>query len=303
MQPVVYSEKTAALPGGCGWHRAGTDIRYKPGQPRPKPLNDGINGDDPTSNTDDEDVKQGMLQLGWYKLLRKRVLRARASLTSRKQGVLAAKAIVKVTEITQLMDNTNRNGALRGRCGAGWFTMRSDLLEILPAKPNVCGDVEDEATVLLSNSELMAPQNDFLEQQRNKRKKTKRKKGDSWVGADCFYQLEVTLVSEHANDTLYVAMAVPYSYTKLQQRLRELVDGSPHATRRQLCTTRGGRRCDVVTITQAPRNPTLTELPRRHIVLSARVHPGETNASWQVSAYPGMLNVFACIATAQSYSR
>ena len=40
MQPLVYSERRAAEPGGVGWARGGREISYRPGRPRPKPRAD-----------------------------------------------------------------------------------------------------------------------------------------------------------------------------------------------------------------------------------------------------------------------
>ena len=288
MQPVVYSEKAAAMSGGSGWHRSGTDIRYRKGRPRPKPASKKESNemvDKGASEPDDVldaggELEEG-LGVGRYKLLQKRLLRAQASLTSAKQGTIKAQMVVDVTEVTRLSEKMGEKGALRGKCVAGWFTMQPELMELVPI------DTSDIGTDRVGK--FAAAENDSQQQDRHlktktqtERKKTISTKGDSWADTEHFYQLEMTLVSEHADDTIYVAMAVPYSYTKLQQRL-EMIARSPHVTRRQLCTTRGGRRCDVVTVTQSPR-PTPVELSRRqHVVLSARVHPGETNASWLVS--------------------
>lgn len=35
MQPLVYSAAAAGTPGGCGWRRAGSNIKYRPAGPRP----------------------------------------------------------------------------------------------------------------------------------------------------------------------------------------------------------------------------------------------------------------------------
>jgi hypothetical protein len=306
MQPVVYSETAAAMPSGCGWHRSGTDVRYKPGRPRPKPtsnkesneqLNDG--GSKPDDVVDNSVESEGGLGVGRYRMLRKRLLRAQASLTSRKQGALTSQTVVDVTEVTRLPGKMGEKGALRGKCVAGWFTMQPELMELVPIDTSDTGtdgvgaaaDTVRLRPLLPKASFAMdrepgGTKNDAQQQDQHlkkRKKKTVSKKGDSWADTEHFYQLEFTLVSEHGvDDTIYIAMAVPYSYTKLQRRL-EMIARSPHVTRRQLCTTRGGRRCDVVTVTQSPR-PTPVELSTRlHVVLSARVHPGETNASWLVS--------------------
>ena len=75
--------------------------------------------------------------------------------------------------------------------------------------------------------------------------------GDGWADGDCYHQLRFTLSADFEDDTLYVAMAAPYSYTQLQTRLA-WIETSPFATRRLLCKSLGGRRLDVLTITEPP---------------------------------------------------
>lgn len=51
--------------------------------------------------------------------------------------------------------------------------------------------------------------------------------------------------------------------------------------RRVLCRTIAGNACDMLTIT-APSPDTETLLKRVGVVITARVHPGETVASWMM---------------------
>ena len=67
--------------------------------------------------------------------------------------------------------------------------------------------------------------------------------------------------------------------------LTQDIESDPRCTgffrRKTLCKTLAGNRCDLITISAVTTDP--DELQRRRgIVISARVHPGETNASWMM---------------------
>lgn len=49
-----------------------------------------------------------------------------------------------------------------------------------------------------------------------------------------------------------------------------------------LCATSGGHECDLLTVTDFSASEAEIAA-RRVVVLSARVHPGETNASWMMN--------------------
>lgn len=51
--------------------------------------------------------------------------------------------------------------------------------------------------------------------------------------------------------------------------------------RRELCTTIAGNRCDLLTITNFTKDLKALR-SRRGIVLTSRVHPGESNASYMM---------------------
>ena len=74
----------------------------------------------------------------------------------------------------------------------------------------------------------------------------------------------------------------PYTYTRLQKYLKRLqLDPIRAKTfrRRALCHTLAGNVCDLLTVTSWTQRPE-DLLTRKGVVLSARVHPGESNASF-----------------------
>jgi Cytosolic carboxypeptidase N-terminal domain len=116
------------------------------------------------------------------------------------------------------------------------------------------------------------------------------------------YSLTFTM-SFPTPDRFFIATCFPYTYTDLQKYLLRLaVDssvegldfaGSAVLRRSLLCRTAAGNRCDLLTITDFTAGAEAVA-QREVIVLTARVHPGESNASWvmQARAHP----VF-CLAT------
>ncbi|KAL7303167.1 hypothetical protein TKK_0004371 [Trichogramma kaykai] len=94
---------------------------------------------------------------------------------------------------------------------------------------------------------------------------------------------------EHDQDTVYIAHSYPYTYSDLQDYLAGIA-GDPLKTRftklRLLCRTLAGNGVYYLTITAPPVNDNSeassgTAFRRKKgIVITARVHPGETPSSW-----------------------
>lgn len=104
-----------------------------------------------------------------------------------------------------------------------------------------------------------------------------------------YYTLTFTVSFEHDCDLVYFSHCYPYSYTDLQNDLK-IYENDPSMAerfrRRKLCDTLAGNVCDLITIT-AFNSDSAVLRARRSVVISARVHPGESNASWVMK---GMLD-------------
>uniref|UniRef100_A0A667WIV0 tubulin-glutamate carboxypeptidase n=1 Tax=Myripristis murdjan TaxID=586833 RepID=A0A667WIV0_9TELE len=103
-----------------------------------------------------------------------------------------------------------------------------------------------------------------------------------------FYTLTFTVTFKHNEDVCYLAYHYPYTYSSLQthlQALRHSVDPAKVFFRQQtLCTSLAGNPCPLLTITACPASRGWRDIHqlrnRPCIVLTGRVHPGESNASW-----------------------
>ncbi|KAL4641901.1 cytosolic carboxypeptidase 4-like [Arapaima gigas] len=106
--------------------------------------------------------------------------------------------------------------------------------------------------------------------------------------SSAYYTLTFTVTFQHNDDVCYLAYHYPYSYSALQthlQQLRKSVNTRKVFFRQQnLCNTIVGNPCPLVTITACPPSQSWKDLQqlrnRPYVVLTARVHPGESNASW-----------------------
>lgn len=95
-----------------------------------------------------------------------------------------------------------------------------------------------------------------------------------------------TYTFEHDNDTVYFAYSQPYTYQNLSDDLAEIMQRKlDYVTRNTLCRTLAGNKCDFLTITSRQQSNSYDKkkiLEKKGVVISARVHPGESNASWMM---------------------
>jgi len=110
----------------------------------------------------------------------------------------------------------------------------------------------------------------------------KAPKGKGREGAKRYYTLTWETEFKTDRDVVFFAMCYPYSYSSLQRYLYNLQSNpvrNKTFRRELLCETLAGNRCDLLTITEASDDHD-SLAARKGVVLTARVHPGESNASW-----------------------
>jgi hypothetical protein len=97
-----------------------------------------------------------------------------------------------------------------------------------------------------------------------------------------YYTLTFSYTFAYSQDTVYFAYCYPYTYSDLMEDLAR-IDADPFrssiTSRGLICSTLLGNRCEHLTITNCSADH---PKPKRKVVLSARVHPGETVGSWMM---------------------
>nr|XP_009912264.1 PREDICTED: cytosolic carboxypeptidase 3-like [Haliaeetus albicilla] len=101
-----------------------------------------------------------------------------------------------------------------------------------------------------------------------------------------YFSLTWTFQFPHDRDTCYFAHCYPYTYSNLQEYLVAISKDpvkSKFCKIHILCHSLAGNSVYVLTITNPPKSGKGTK--RKAVILTARVHPGETNSSWIVKGF------------------
>nr|XP_042104810.1 cytosolic carboxypeptidase 3 [Ovis aries] len=100
------------------------------------------------------------------------------------------------------------------------------------------------------------------------------------------FSLTWTFQFPHSKDTCYFAHCYPYTYTNLQEYLSG-INNDPVRSKfckiRVLCHTIARNMVYILTITTPLKNNESRK--RKAVILTARVHPGETNSSWIMKGF------------------
>ncbi|KAM9633657.1 cytosolic carboxypeptidase 3 isoform 2-T2 [Morphnus guianensis] len=101
-----------------------------------------------------------------------------------------------------------------------------------------------------------------------------------------YFSLTWTFQFPHDRDTCYFAHCYPYTYSNLQEYL-VAISKDPVKSKickiHILCHSLAGNSVYVLTITNPPKSGKGTK--RKAVILTARVHPGETNSSWIMKGF------------------
>jgi len=98
-----------------------------------------------------------------------------------------------------------------------------------------------------------------------------------------YYTATFVHTFEYDSDVCYFAYSYPYTYSDLRADLAYIETDkarSQFVSKKTLCYTLAGEACEVLTITSKGNLENFSS--RKGVVITARVHPGESVASWMM---------------------
>lgn len=110
-----------------------------------------------------------------------------------------------------------------------------------------------------------------------------RKKVDKDGRETTYYALSFDITMAYDNDTVYFAQCYPYTYSDLRHYvLNNVTNNTKDRIRRtSLCKSNAGNEVDLLIVTNFESEPVQMSV-RPAVILTARVHPSETQASWMM---------------------
>lgn len=102
-------------------------------------------------------------------------------------------------------------------------------------------------------------------------------------GGGNYHTLSFEVVFKHDNDEIYVSHCYPYTYSDCCELLARLCtpDSKDKIRKTILTRTLAGNDCEMVIVTNFLSRPEEIAV-RRAVILTSRVHPGESNASFMM---------------------